>query len=92
MKKVIFGFVVLTLMFSTSCKNNNSTSSNSWSFAGNSYTSTTCVGVSNTLTASNASSSNLSNISQLTVNFPGSSLPTTGGTYTVVNNYGNDIF
>jgi hypothetical protein len=77
MKKVIFGFVVLTLMFSTSCKK--SSTPNSWSFKGTTYTQAGCVGSPGTLLAVSSGSS-------LTATFANGTLPTTGGTYTVVAN------
>jgi len=78
MKKVIFGFLVLSVVVISSCKKG---VSNSWSFKGTTYGQTACVGSGGQLTAASANPS-----STLTANFYNGLLPTTGGTYTAVAN------
>ena len=83
MKKAIFGLVVLILIFTASC-NKTPAGGGSWTFLGLTYNATSCVGLNNYLAATNSSNTNSTYFGGLTVFFPGSTLPTTTGTYTVV--------
>lgn len=84
MKKTIFAITVLALVFASSCKKS-SNPGGSWTFKGTTYTTTTSIGSANTLTVSNASTSNLTSFGEVVLYFNGSALPTTGGSFTVVN-------
>lgn len=77
MKKVIFGFCVLALMFASSCSKTSS-SSNSWSFKGTTYNTYSTAISSGALSATSVNPAGV-----LSVYFY-SSTPT-AGTYTVVN-------
>lgn len=79
MKKAIFGILVLTLMITaTSCKKNNSSSGGSWTFKNNTYNVGASSSALGTLLFSDLSANSLS------FDF-GSALPTTGGSFLVVN-------
>jgi hypothetical protein len=86
MKKVIFGIIVLSLIFTTSCKKNTNPGG-SWTFKSTTYSTTICVGDPGQLSASNGNASNNNTYSMLYVYFYTAALPTTAGTYTVA--YGN---
>jgi hypothetical protein len=84
MKKVIFGFLVLTVMFATSCKKNSS-STLAWSIYGITYNQGTCqvepVYGTNELVAVSANPT-----STIYADFYNGTVPTGSGTFYVTNN------
>jgi hypothetical protein len=88
MKKILFGFFVLSILFTTSCKKSPSPNpGGSWTFKSTTYNTNTCTGNGSVLTASTLTSSNTTTYGTLSVSFQ-TALPTTNGTYTV-NSYPN---
>lgn len=83
MKKAIFGLAVLILIFGASC-NKTPAGAGSWTFLGNTYYVTSCVGTNNYIAVTNSNNTNSTSFGSLTVFFPGTSLPTDSGIYTVV--------
>jgi hypothetical protein len=87
MKKLLLGLSITAFMFTMSCKKDNSNPGSSsstygtFSFKGTSYTVNSCTAASQYLTAT---SGNVNTGPNLEVSFYGTSLPTSGGTYTVV--------
>ena len=86
MKKVIFGMLVLSSVFITSCKKSSSNPGGFWTFKSTTYNATTCTAGTGELDATNLTSSNTTTFSTFVVGFYNGTLPTTGGQYTVANN------
>lgn len=85
MKKIIPGLIVLSLLIAASCSKRSTTlAGGSWTFEGNTYSVTNCEGEGNRLVASNSSNNNTNTFGNLAIVFPGTSLPSVSGTYTVV--------
>ncbi len=84
MKKVIFGIIAVTLLMITSCTKNNNPGG-SWTFQSATYNTASCTtsSASATLTVSNTSTPAINSVSMVFSFFNG--LPTTNGTYTVLN-------
>jgi hypothetical protein len=84
MKKIILGSIVLSLIFAASCTKKTTYAGGSWTFEGDTFYVANCAGIGNTLVASSSANSNINTFGNLGIVFPGSSLPRTSGTYTVV--------
>jgi len=82
MRKTIFAIMAIGLLTITSCSK--SPTPNSWTFRTLTYNTTTCSGSAGTLSASNLASNNSTSYGTLTCTFFGTTLPSSGGTYTVV--------
>jgi hypothetical protein len=83
MKKVFFALAVLILVFAVSC-NKTPAGGGSWTFLGNTYYVTSCVGSGSYISATNSSNTNSTIFGGLTIQFSGTALPKASGTYTVV--------
>jgi hypothetical protein len=82
MRKIIAGVLVLVLLVAGCAKK--ITAGGTWTFLGNTYNATTCIGVGNYVAASNSTNTNVNTFGGITVFFAGTKLPTTSGTYAVV--------
>jgi hypothetical protein len=80
MKKVFFGTLAIAILAISSCSKTSS-NAGTWTIKGTSYTAATCLGAADILSASNGSTSSLAGLS---ITFNGTSLPTAGGTDSVV--------
>jgi hypothetical protein len=83
MKKTIFAMLILGLVFASSCNKSNNPGG-SWTFKGTTYNTTTSAVSGADFGVNNLTTSNQSTYGGLTVSFF-NALPTTAGTYTVVN-------
>ena len=87
MKKTFIAFLLIAYVFASSCSRNNPNPGGSWTFKGTTYNVVSCVTTQDGIGATNgpSTSSTYSTVGATFFN----SLPTTGGTYTVVN--GNPV-
>jgi len=83
MKKTIFAVIAIGLLAITSCSKSNPPG-NSWTFRTVTYNTTSCTGSAGSLAASNVTSNNSTTYGTLTCTFYGTTLPGSGGVYTVV--------
>jgi hypothetical protein len=83
MKKIIFGLAVVSILFAASCKKS-TYAGGSWAYLGNVYNVTNCESIGNRLVATNSSNTNVTIFGNLAIIFPGASVPTASGSYTIV--------
>ena len=84
MKKAIFGILTIALVLASSCNKSNGIVE-TWSFQGSNYNANVVSGQTGILIASQTSTINPSELTQLSCIFANNRLPTTAGNYVVVN-------
>lgn len=88
MKITVAAILVMIIMFTNSCKKNEEPSGGTWTFESSTYTATSSYADDGSfLTATTLTSKDSATYSTLQVEFNGTSLPTSSGTYTVVAPY-----